>query len=68
MTEECDVTYSTLLSQLQASFTGAPEELIASVQTMMQLRYEAIALMRVPVEDGRTAGPAFQWRPSAAGR
>jgi len=36
---------------------------------MMQLRYEAIALMRVPLDEdtGKTAGPAFQWRaPSGA--
>jgi hypothetical protein len=37
--------------------------LIESVQTMIALRYQAIALMHVPLDDpGLTAGPAFQWR------
>jgi Ferritin-like len=61
LTEECNRTYSTLLRQLDAAFTGRPSELIASVQTMLTLRYQAIALMRVPVGDGLTAGPAFEW-------
>jgi hypothetical protein len=61
MTEECDRTYSALLRQLHAAFNGRPSELIASVQTMLRLRYQAIALMRVPVGDGLTAGPAFEW-------
>jgi hypothetical protein len=61
MTEECNRTYSTLLTQLQAAFNGRPSELVESVQTMLRLRYQAIALMRVPVGDGQTAGPAFEW-------
>jgi hypothetical protein len=69
MTDECNATYSRLLTELQDSFNGRPSRLIESVQTMIRLRYEAIALMRVPLEDGagQTAGPAFQWRtPSVA--
>jgi ferritin-like protein len=64
MTEECNATYSTLLAQLQAAFDGEPALLVAAVPTMLQLRYQAVALMHVPVGDGRTAGPAFQWRDS----
>jgi ferritin-like protein len=63
MTEECNRTYSTLLTQLESAFNGHPEELVTSVQTMLELRYQAIALMQVPVGGGRTAGPAFEWRP-----
>ena len=69
MTDECNATYSKLLTELHASFNGDPGRLVESVQTMMALRYQAIALMRVPLGDGtgQTAGPAFQWRaPSAA--
>ncbi len=64
MTDECNATYSRLLTELQASFNGDPSRLVESVQTMMELRYQAIALMRVPLGDGtgHTAGPAFQWR------
>jgi hypothetical protein len=29
---------------------------------MLELKYQAIALMNVPVGAGQTAGPAFQWR------
>jgi len=61
MTEECNRTYSELLRGLEAAFNGHPHELVDSVQTMLRLRYQAIALMRVPVGDGLTAGPAFEW-------
>jgi hypothetical protein len=68
MTEECNTTYSGLLAQLETAFNGEPAALIESVQTMLELRYQALALMRVPVGDGRTAGPAFEWRPAAGHR
>ena len=61
LSEECNRTYSALLRQLHAAFNGRPSELVAGVQTMLRLRYQAIALMRVPVGDGLTAGPAFEW-------
>jgi hypothetical protein len=61
MMDECNATYSRLLSQLQRAFIGRPPELVESVQTMLELRYQAIALMHVPVGDGMTAGPAFEW-------
>jgi hypothetical protein len=62
MTEECNLTYSKLLRQLHAAFNGSPGQLVESVQTMMTLRYQAIALMRVPLGNGQTAGPAFEYR------
>ena len=64
LTEECNATYSTLLTELEAAFNGVPGALIDSTQTMVALRYQAIALMHVPLDDdtGQTAGPAFQWR------
>ena len=53
-----------LLTELETAFNGTPHALIEGVQTMIELRYQAIALMHVPLDDdaGRTAGPAFQWR------
>jgi len=69
LTEECNATYSALLGELEAAFNGEPGRLVEAVQTMTALRYQAIALMHVPVGDstGETAGPAFQWRaPSGA--
>ena len=68
MTDECNATYRRLLAGLEIAFNGRPAALIESVQTMLELRYQAIALMRVPVGDGRTAGPAFEWRPAAGHR
>ncbi|MEA2210212.1 MAG: hypothetical protein QOF83_160 [Solirubrobacteraceae bacterium] len=68
LSEACDATYSTLLGQLQAAFTGAPDTLVTSVQTMLTLRLQAIALMQVPVGNGQTAGPAFAWHPDAQAR
>jgi hypothetical protein len=60
MTEECDAIYARLLGRLQTAFTGRPEELADAVREMWALEYQAIALMRVPVGDGKhTAGPAF---------
>ena len=47
--------------------TVEPDELIAAVPMMYQLRYQAVALMRIPCgSDGRTAGPSFEWTPPAA--
>ena len=59
MTEECDATYARLLGRLQTAFDGEPDELGAAVRDMWALKYQAVALMRVPVGDGQTAGPAF---------
>ena len=70
LTEECNATYSTLLTELETAFNGKPYALIESVQTMIELRYQAIALMHVPLDDGTspTAGPAFQWRSTSGSR
>jgi Ferritin-like len=61
MADACNRSYSTLLRQLEAAFNGEPSRLVEAVQTMLELRYQAIALMRVPVGDGMTAGPPFEW-------
>jgi hypothetical protein len=60
MTAECDATYVRLLGRLQSAFTGRPDELADAVPEMWALEFQAIALMRIPVDDGEhTAGPAF---------
>jgi hypothetical protein len=61
MSDSFNRTYSALLRSLERAFGGHPNELMASVQTMMTLRYRAVALMRVPIGDGMTAGPPFEW-------
>jgi hypothetical protein len=59
MADACDATYARLLAGLQTAFTGRPEALEAAVQDMWALEYQAVALMRVPVGGGQTAGPPF---------
>lgn len=61
MSDAFNRAYSALLRSLERAFGGHPHELTTSVQMMMTLRYQAIALMRVPVGDGLTAGPPFEW-------
>jgi hypothetical protein len=57
-------TYGELLRCLHRAFNGQPDELIAAVPLMYQLRYQAVALMRISCgSDGRTAGPSFEWTP-----
>ena len=61
--EECDATYTGMVSTLHDALNGTPELLLDGVQTMYRLRAQAVALMHVPVgEDGATAGPPFEWR------
>ena len=61
--EECDATYTGMVSTLHDALNGTPELLLDGVQTMYRLRAQAVALMHVPVgEDGTTAGPPFEWR------
>ncbi len=62
LTEVCNRTYTSLLQQLDAAFSGTPSALIETVPTMKQLEYEALALMQMPYGDGEhVAGPAFEW-------
>ena len=43
------------------------DELLSAVPLMWQLRYQAVALMRIPcTPDGRTDVPSFEWPPPAA--
>jgi len=60
-------TWSELLLQIEASFNGAPEALLPAVHSMFKLRDEAIVLLANPLAGhaGRTAGPTFEWDPSA---
>jgi hypothetical protein len=67
ISETFNRTYGDLLRCLHRAFNGRPDELLAAVPLMYQLRYQAVALMRIPcAPDGRTAGPSFEWSPPAA--
>ncbi len=56
--------YSELLYTLEEAFTGQPDQLMAAVAIMYELRYQAVALMRNPIP-GRNvnAGPTFEFLP-----
>jgi hypothetical protein len=64
MADACNATYTTLVTQLQTAFAGQPDVLTSAVHTMYELKYQAVALMNVPVGDGQTAGPPFEWAPA----
>jgi ferritin-like protein len=66
MADHCNATYTTLLLQLQLALNGRRDLLVDAVQTMKSLQWEAMALMNVPVGDGQTAGPPFEWNPAAS--
>ncbi|MEV6036632.1 hypothetical protein AB0L65_36160 [Nonomuraea sp. NPDC052116] len=59
--EEFNRTYCTLLSRLEQAFNGSPKQLGAATGTMYALKGQAQALMRMPDEDGTTAGPTFEY-------
>lgn len=66
LSEGFNRTYGALLGCLHRAFNGEPERLVAAVPLMYDLRYQAVALMRIPCSpDGRTAGPSFEWPPAA---
>ena len=60
MADECNRTYE-LLRQLNAAFNGRPSELVEGVQTMLRLRYQAVALARTGRRRHAPAGPPFEW-------
>lgn len=62
LTDELNGIYTGLLRCLHRAFNGEPEQLTAAVGLMWSLRWNAEALMRIPVgTSGETAGPTFQW-------
>lgn len=59
-----DQLYTGFLLALHEAFNGRPERLREAVPVMIKLRHEAMALVRIPVNDqGETAGPGWTFRP-----
>jgi hypothetical protein len=55
-------TYSDFLRTLNCALDGHPENLVGTVPTMYQLKYAALELMRIPINDkGETAGPTWEF-------
>jgi len=58
-----NLAYSDLLRDLHRAFNGERERLARTLPAMMQLKTMAQQLMQMPAEDGRTAGPSFEYMP-----
>ncbi len=56
--------YVSLLDDLHRAFNGEPKQLLNAVVRMYDVKYQAIELMKIPVnEEGMTAGPSFEYVP-----
>lgn len=65
MSNEFNRTYTNLLNLMHRSFNGEPSLLIDSVGAMYDLKYKAVALMKIPCGKGnQTAGPSFEYVPA----
>ena len=54
--------YSNLIDNIRDAFNGKPRLLLKSVAEMYNLKYQAIELMNIPInEAGETAGPSFEY-------
>lgn len=58
--EICDGTYQEVLASLEAGLNGDQQRLIDAVPLMYQLEYQGRALTKIPIGDGRHAGPLFR--------
>jgi hypothetical protein len=64
-TYECNRTYMALLNGLHHALNGHPHELLDAVVVMYELKYQAVELMKIPInKDGVTAGPSFEYVPT----
>ena len=61
MSEQFNATYSDLLVMLERGLNGEPDRLGDAVGLMWSVRWQAEALMRVPIGHGETAGPTFEF-------
>jgi hypothetical protein len=63
-TYEFNRSYVSLLNELHKSFNGEPQLLLSGVVGMYEVKYQAVELMKIPVNDeGQTAGPSFEYVP-----
>jgi hypothetical protein len=60
-TYDFNKTYSALLDNIDEACNGNPAALQKGIPLMYELRYKAIELMNIPLEDGFMAGPSFEY-------
>lgn len=58
-----NVAYGTVLSLLQQTFDGQPEQLASAIPAMYRLKARAELLLQMPLPDGGVAGPTFEYVP-----
>lgn len=61
--ETFNYTYTSLLKALHATFNGQRDQFSTSIGVMESLKQQAIAMMALPLGDGTTAGPSFEYQP-----
>jgi hypothetical protein len=62
MCDDFNRTYMDLLGAINDGFNSKQQRLVEAVQIMYQLKYKAVALMKIPYHaSGETAGPSFEW-------
>ena len=61
-THEFNWNYMSVLNDLHRAFNGEPKQLLNAVVAMYDVKYQAVELMKIPVnENGQTAGPSFEY-------
>lgn len=57
--------YMSVLNDLHRAFNAEPKQLLTAVVAMYDVKYQAVELMKVPVDkQGLTAGPSFEYVPT----
>lgn len=53
--------YVTLLNNINDAVSGQPDLLIKGIAVMYDLKYKALELLNIPLENGECAGPTFEY-------
>lgn len=54
-------TYMALLDAIHHAFNGEPGAIARTIPMMWDLKYKALELMKIPLNDSETAGPSFEY-------
>ncbi|TRX32755.1 hypothetical protein FNW52_16505 [Flavobacterium sp. ZT3R18] len=53
--------YVALLNGINDAVSGQPELLIKGITVMYDLKYKALELLNIPLDNGECAGPTFEY-------
>ena len=54
-------SYVTLLNNINDAVSGDPDLLVKGTTIMYELKYQALALLNIPIGNGECAGPTFEY-------